>query len=83
MTPTHSITDPVWQDIVDRDQEIDRLRSELEKREALILACHRAFRVFGGTPYERKEARRLLAEAIHAKPDRHCGPEKGAKNDGQ
>ncbi len=30
MTPTNEITDPNWNDIFDRDKEIDRLRAALQ-----------------------------------------------------
>jgi hypothetical protein len=30
MTPTNEITDPNWNDIFDRDKEIDRLRTALQ-----------------------------------------------------
>lgn len=30
MTPTNEITDPSWNDIFDRDKEIDRLRAALQ-----------------------------------------------------
>ena len=31
MTPTNEITDPTWNDIFDRDKEIDRLKSALRE----------------------------------------------------
>lgn len=64
MRPTNEISDPVWQDIWDRDDEIARLRDEislgreisrLEAPFEISLALQfaesvRLLRSFGGTP---------------------------------
>ena len=78
MIPTYLIIDPKWQDIFDRDQEIDRLRGELRTMRDKALEFTTTFPKTWSEWYE--DSRQEWLKAYRAETDRLCsGPEKGGE----